>query len=394
MRSTNTHTAPCGHPMGLRRWATWATGLAALLATPLTERPAAAQEFTLHVEPALALWLDDPQATRFTPGLYVAVRPGVALGRVVSLQLSYAMLYTPAADGFTEDGSGHALMAGVRVRPFARQQSDASQLGGGLWLDLNLGYVRTGELDRFGFDIGLGYGLQVTPSFAIGPVVRYGQILQADDTLGEDPSDAQFLTLGLGFTFGGAYEEEAFTACPDARECPPDAAPKALPCTPTGCSDRDHDGVCDLFDKCPDEIGPASTLGCPIDPCTGKPLVVLVQFAYDSAALPAAADHAEYMDPMLDAVAQAIAKDPTCRVCVVGYASQEGPPEHNMALSRDRANAVQAYLGARGIDAARVPTTGLGERCLLVPEVTDVLNRRVEFRRLSEGEACPVDCSR
>ncbi len=378
--------------LGLRHWAIWVAGLAALVATPLTERPAAAAEaFTLQLEPAAAFWLDSPQSDRFNPGFYLALRPGIALGRVVSLQLSYAMLYTPAAEGFTEDGSSHALMAGVRIRPFGTLQSDDSHYGGGLWIDLNLGYARTGDLDRFAFDVGLGYGFQLTPSFALGPVVRYSQILQANDTPNVDPSDAQLLTVGLNFTFGEAYEAEADAGvCP---ECAPPEAPKALPCAPTGCPDRDHDGVCDDFDKCPDDVGPVAALGCPVDPCTGKPLIVLVQFRYNSAALPATADHAEYMDPMLDAVAEAIAKDPTCNVCILGYASQEGPPDHNLDLSRRRATAVQGYLTARGVAAARIPTYGMGETCLLVPQESDVLNRRVEFRRLAPGGTCPTTCT-
>lgn len=392
MRSTHTY----GRPLGLRHWAIWVAGLAVLVATPLTERPAAAEEaFTLQLEPAAAFWLDSPQSDRFTPGFYFALRPGIALGRVVSLQLSYALLYTPAAKGYTEDGSSHYLMAGVRVRPFGAVQSDDSQYGGGLWLDFNLGYARTGDLDRFAFDVGLGYGFQLTPAFAMGPAVRYGQIVQANDTLNVDPNDAQFLTVGLNFTFGEAYEaDEEHGICPDARECPLPEEPKAVPCAPTGCPDRDHDGVCDSFDKCPDDIGPVAAAGCPINPCTGKPLIILVQFQYNSAALPATADHAEYMDPMLDAVAAAIAKDPTCNVCILGYASQEGPPQHNMDLSRDRAKAVQGYLTARGLAAERIPTNGMGENCLLVPEESDVLNRRVEFRRLDDGQTCPTACSK
>jgi outer membrane protein OmpA-like peptidoglycan-associated protein len=102
------------------------------------------------------------------------------------------------------------------------------------------------------------------------------------------------------------------------------------------------------------------------------------------------------MDPVLDAVAEAIAQDPSCRVCIVGHASEEGTPEYNQELSSRRASAVQSYLTARGpgLTETRMPTTGLWERCQLVPESTHVLNRRVEFRRLQEGESCPMDCSR
>jgi len=96
---------------------------------------------------------------------------------------------------------------------------------------------------------------------------------------------------------------------------------------------------------------------------------------------------------VLDAVAEAIAQDPSCRVCIVGHASEEGPVEYNEDLSRRRASAVQGYLGARGLAESRMPTTGMGAHCQLVPETTRPLNRRVEFLRLQEGESCPMECS-
>jgi len=359
------------------------------------EQPASAENaFTLQVETAAAFWLDDPQSDRFTPGFYGAIRPGIALGRVVGLQLSYSMLYTPAAKGFTEDGSAHMLMVGARFRPFATMQSDDSHYGGGLWFDVNAGYARTGDLDRFAFDVGLGYGFQVSPSFAIAPVVRYGQIVQGNNVPLTDPNDAQYLTAGLNFTFGEAYEAPEEVVAQDPIECGPQKVAEAVPCAPTGCSDRDKDGVCDDFDNCPDFAGRVGAHGCPINPCNGKPLVVLVQFEYNSAALPAQADRAQYMDPMLDAVAEAIAKDPSCNVCIMGFASQDGPKDRNLTLSRERANAVQHYITGRGIKASRLPTVGMGERCLLQPQESDILNRRVEFRRLNEGQTCPTDCDR
>jgi hypothetical protein len=140
------------------------------------------------------------------PGDYMAIRPGVALGRVVSLQWSYALLAAPADGSFTEGGTAHFLTTGVRVRPFATLRPETEQLGG-LYLDANLGYDRTGDLDRFGFDLGLGYGLQVADWFAVGPAVRYVQIVQSDDDPRVDPNDAQFFTLGLSFSFGPTYRK-------------------------------------------------------------------------------------------------------------------------------------------------------------------------------------------
>jgi hypothetical protein len=364
------------------------TSIAALLFAA----PAAAQQFTLNVEADGAFWLDKPQFERFTPGLYVAVRPGISVGRFVSLQASYALLAAPAGKSYTEPGLAHFVTGGVRFRPLAALGPRTDQLGG-LFFDVNLGYVRTGPLDRFGLDAGLGYNFQPAPWVALGPVVRYGQIFQRDDDPLADPNDAQLLTIGLNVAFGPAPRaEEPF----EQPECPPEKVCEDCPdCPdpPKPCPDQDRDGVCDADDRCPKQIGPPATLGCPIDPCSGAPLVVLVQFGYDSVSLPRPQDgDPQTMDPILDAVATAIAQDPTCRVCIVGHASEEGLPDYNQDLSTRRAVEVQSYLAARGLAQSRMPVRGMGETCQIVPLTSRSLNRRVEFHRLLEGESCPTTC--
>ena len=119
----------------------------------------------------------------------------------------------------------------------------------------------------------------------------------------------------------------------------------------------------------------------------------MVQFDYDSAQMPARKAGVQTMDPVLDKVAQAIAQDSSCRVCIIGHASEEGTAEYNEDLSKQRANAVQSYMIDHDLAAARMPTAGLGERCQLAPKRTPALNRRVEFRRLKDGISCPTDCS-
>ena len=385
-----------GCPRRLPHLTALALGAAVLLGALFTGRPAAAQDFTFQAEPAVALWVDEPHSSRFTPGVYLALRPGLALNRVVGLQWSYALLYAPAGDGFADSGTAHFLSAGLRLRPFGALQPKPNHLGGLFW-DLNAGYVRTGDLDRFGFDTGLGYGFQVARTFAIGPVIRYAQIIQSDNTPNEDPNDAQFVTLGLNLSFGPAHEEPKpeyiDRECPAQKKC--DDCPECVQerCT-LGCPDGDHDGTCDPDDRCPTVVGPPATLGCPIDPCGGAPLVVLVQFNYNSSSLPSVrGDDPQTMDPVLDEVAKAVLQDPSCRVCIIGHASEEGPAEYNRNLSLQRASAVQGYMVDRGLSESRMPTAGLGSACQLVPETTRLLNRRVEFRRLAEGESCPTDCS-
>lgn len=372
-------------------------GAATTLSAP---RPAAAQEFRLHLEPALALWLDTPQSDHFNPGFYGAIRPSITIGPVVALQAGYSFIYSPAADGYTDDGTGHLLSAGVRLRPFATVTDSQDQLGG-LFVDGNMGYLRTGDADRFALDVGLGYAFQVASTFALGPVVRYTHIVQPSGDGNLDGNDGQLLTVGLNLSFGPAPdappepkpEPEAVVCAPPTEcaeaVCAPPA--EALACV---CVDTDKDGVCDADDRCPTLSGPAETHGCPVDPCTGRPIVVVVQFEHNSSAMPEHnAGKTQTMDPVLDAVAAAIAKDPSCRVCIIGHASEEGSSKHNQKLSAERANQVQTYMVGRGLAKKRILASGLGERCPMIPANTRLANRRVEFRRLLEGDRCPTDCA-
>ncbi len=379
------------------RTACLAIGLAALL--PATA--AKAQEFTLQLEPAASFLVDGPQDDRFTPGGYVAVRPGIAVGSVLAFQWSYALLINPAKGDYTKLGTAHFVTAGVRLRPFGTIQKSPSRVNG-LFADLNLGYVRTGDLNRFGFDTGLGYNFEISPGFALGPVVRYGQIVQPDDQsnnrLLADPNDAQFVSVGINLGFGQVHkvpEQPEPLECPEGPECPVARTEPVAPVRTEGmCQDGDKDGLCDAEDRCPTVSGPPGAIGCPVNPCTDEPLTVLVQFPYDSADMPALkAGKFQTMDPVLDAVADAIAKEPSCRVCVVGFASEEGPLAYNQELSEVRASAVASYLSARGVSTSRIPSAGLGDRCQLDPVATRSLNRRVEFHRLLEGQSCPSTCA-
>jgi len=368
-------------------------------------KTATATEFTLHTETSAAFWVSEPQSDRFTPGFYMALRPSMTLNRFVALQWSYAFLIAKAKEGFSENGSAHFLLSGVRLRPLAAFQSEEKQLGG-LFVDFHLGYVRTGDLNRFGFDAGVGYAIQMAPWMSLGPVIRYAQIVQPDDNYNQSSSDAHLITLGLDIAFGTSSKEKATQAyeCPAAPQCVPERVyintekkeivyvEKALPYY-VPCPDRDLDGVCDEDDRCPDKIGPVATFGCPVDPCSGEPLLLLVQFNQNSDNLPPSMYEAQTMYPILDEIAAVIAQDKTCRVCIIGYASEEGAKAHNKKLSQKRAAAVKNYLVKKGVSEKKLPTIGMGAKCQLIPETTHVLNRRVEFRRLEEGEICPDDCS-
>lgn len=155
----------------------------------------------MHVEPAAAFWLDQPQSDRFQSGLYVAARPGVAIGQSVTVQWSYALLMAPPGDGFDQTGQAHFLTTGVRLHPL-RVGTSAGHPADGLFADFNLGYVRTGLEDRFGGDVGLGFGFQVGDGLGLGPVIRYGHVVQPNGAPHTDLNDAQFMTAGVSLSMG------------------------------------------------------------------------------------------------------------------------------------------------------------------------------------------------
>jgi outer membrane protein OmpA-like peptidoglycan-associated protein len=122
--------------------------------------------------------------------------------------------------------------------------------------------------------------------------------------------------------------------------------------------------------------------------------MALAEFSHNSSQMPVVQPEGEQtMDPVLEAVAAAVQRDESCRVCIIGYASEEGDAAHNMTLSSERATAVQRYLTERGLDQSRVPTSAMGDTCQMVPDSSRESNRRVEFRRLQEGEVCPTTCA-
>lgn len=221
---------------------------------PAAAPPAEAAEFRVSLEPAVGLWLDEPQSDRFLPSAYGAFRPGVSLGEIVTLQWSYAMLFAPADEGFEDLGVGSFFTTGVRVRPFGAARDEDDQLAG-ISVDGNVGYVRTGDLNRTAFDVGLGYNFGVGERLALGPIVRFSQILQPDDLFQRDPNDAQFLTAGLNFTFGPRYVAEVPVVCPECVQRMPTVIERTVTAPPPACPDRDGDGICDNADRCPTQAG-------------------------------------------------------------------------------------------------------------------------------------------
>ncbi len=86
--------------------------------------------------------------------------------------------------------------------------------------------------------------------------------------------------------------------------------------------------------------------------------------------------------PLLAQVVDAIVRNDIKRVRIEGHTDNQGNPELNLQLSKDRAQAVAAHLIKAGIDASRLEVEGFGDTRPIAPNLTPrgrELNRRVEF---------------
>ncbi len=92
--------------------------------------------------------------------------------------------------------------------------------------------------------------------------------------------------------------------------------------------------------------------------------------------------------PVLDSVALVIEEYNRTLVVVAGHTDSDGAADYNQNLSVQRAQAVSAYLGTRGVKAVRLETVGFGERQPVATNSTAAgkqQNRRVEISLLPAG---------
>jgi outer membrane protein OmpA-like peptidoglycan-associated protein len=237
---------------------------------------------------------------------------------------------------------------------------------------------------------------------------------------------------------------DGFDKCPDTRKglkvdasgCPLDSdgdgvmdgldqcpdTPRGAKVDARGCSiDSDGDGVADNLDKCPDT--PHGTKvdknGCPAvedsdgdgvpdgqDRCPDTPRGTKVdaQGCVLVAAAPALLPEAKkslvlegvtfetnssHLKPesaaTLDRVAESLKANPDVRVEIGGHTDSQGADAHNLQLSRDRANAVRAYLLDKGVSPVQLEAKGYGETKPIADNTTAAgraRNRRVELKRI------------
>ena len=395
--------------------------------------PAAARAqwvVSLDVDGVLAV--SEPEASEFGPGgsvglgVYRAFTPWLLVGaRARGTLLSDGP--EPTDVTLANRGVGGLATVGpsLRVRPLAVLGD-----GSGPFLEGSAGAALTGNLARVSVEAGVGW-LFGAGFVAIGPTVRYLQILQQQGGLRE--SDARIVMIGLEGTLFEApapVEPSRVVEDPDFDGDGILNADDACPRVPEdrdgfedadGCPDRDNDrdGIYDADDRCrdvaedvdgfedadgcpdPDDDGDGILDGvdaCPRDAeivngvededgCPDEGLVTLVGdrvvledhvlFAFGDARVRSAAR------PVVRALARLVLNHPEwVRVRIEGHADVRGSDAVNQALTARRAEKVRDALVEAGVPAALLTAAGFGRSRPRDEGATDAAharNRRVEF---------------
>jgi type IX secretion system PorP/SprF family membrane protein len=161
-----------------------------------------------------------------------------------------------------------------------------------------------------------------------------------------------------------------------------------------GCPDSDGDGLADFEDRCPDQAGDPQVGGCPTaqpsrqqaqTDCGCKQLeseisfrraMPPIEFDWDQAVIRVR----YYAD--LNQLVRTLSSQPRLRLLIEGHTDAEGSADYNYRLGQARAQAIVAYLTARGVASSRLTLASYGE---LVPKSTNqsdsgrARNRRVEL---------------
>ncbi|UYQ91332.1 OmpA family protein [Chitinophaga horti] len=159
-------------------------------------------------------------------------------------------------------------------------------------------------------------------------------------------------------------------------------------------ADSDKDGVSDQFDKCPNTPADVKVdgSGCPLprDTVAPKEVKIFVTEA-DNRLVREAIANLEFETgkasikpssfPSLDRVAELLVKK-GFSIKLSGHTDNVGRDDSNMILSKQRAEAVKAYLVQRNVNASKVEAVGYGETQPIASNKTAAgrqQNRRVEF---------------
>ena len=455
-----------------RRWTKAAAKFLGLTLTWIGCRPASADDLRAHATLGGAHAVGAPQDREFGFGGAGSVSLELPLGRAIGAEAKLGGVVLAEGDAprdprLARSGTGTAALGtlGLRARPFTAVA--------GPWASLGLGGAQTGDRTRFALDAAMGWDFRVTPQgrVDVGPFVGFTDIVQSDDAL--RPNDAYVVSFGVHMGLGAraklASDRDHDGIVDDADACPDVPGIATSDPRTNGCprSDRDHDGIFDDTDACPDVPGIATsdprtngcpppsdrdhdtvldeedacpdvpglrttdpkTNGCPRargdrdqdgvfdeeDACPDVPGVRTIDPRTNGC--PPASDsvrveqdrilfdeiilydldsprvkHASW--GIIKKLAEFMNATPEIlEVSIEGHADATGGEEHNLRLSRERAENVKRLLVQFGVDGGRIKPEAFGRSRLKVQtQRAEAKNRRVEFwiTRTRPGNAVPT----
>lgn len=176
---------------------------------------------------------------------------------------------------------------------------------------------------------------------------------------------------------GGCPDSDGDGIADKDDACPNEKGTKAL----NGCPDGDSDGVADKDDVCPTVAGLAENKGCP---AVKEAVLKTFEKALNGIKFASGRDKITTSSyKILGDVVTIMKENPTYNLKINGYTDSSGDDSKNLALSKKRAAAVQAYLVKKGISEGRLSSDGFGEASPVADNKTSkgrATNRRVELK--------------
>jgi outer membrane protein OmpA-like peptidoglycan-associated protein len=247
----------------------------------LLARPVSAEPLRLHGEAAAAHAISGYQKDEFGWGASGTVAAELPFSKWLGVELELGSLWLSKGDSPSDPkiepgGSATANTAavGLRLRPFGEHHHGEFYSPAGLWIAGNTGITLTNGLTRGMFDVHVGYDfLDHKGREGIGPVIALSHVFQPDSALRPDDANIVLVGVHVMYDFGPGLhpnsDRDHDGILDDADACPDVPEDKDGFEDSDGCpdDDNDKDGIPDKIDHCPDVAedrdGFEDTDGCP-----------------------------------------------------------------------------------------------------------------------------------